>query len=164
MAITHKGPVGTWTDPLPTGGYSPWGAVDHIDQLGDGVWLVGTPSHGGVYVNGEARRRIPSVVTETLYTAAVGDSAWFEEDAEAALALTLLWDHCDPERLADVGFGDRAAMSKHALGTCLGLRRYEPGLAAIREAAQCVTEPEFDALAAAAQKQRDELAALGIHL
>lgn len=72
----------TMTSTAPTTGTrSPWGAIDNAHTLIDGLIVVGTPSHGGVWVSPERRAQMPSSLR-------LGSKAWYEEDCEAALVLT----------------------------------------------------------------------------
>ena len=69
---------------------SPWGKVDLWEQLGDDIWVVHTPSHGGLYVGPESLALLPDEVKWCMR-----DRPWFEEDSELGIVLALLWDRCD---------------------------------------------------------------------
>lgn len=65
---------------------SPWGVVDHSQQIAEGVYWVGTPSHGGLMV----RQRIASeLLTPSAQKEAEPYGLWlcFEEDCAYAVAL-----------------------------------------------------------------------------
>ena len=55
-------------------------------ELGDGVWLVETASHGGVRMTDKAARAVPAAVRRTLLNGA----GWAEEDCEASIVLAIL--------------------------------------------------------------------------
>ena len=65
-----------WWKPLPTH-HSPWGLVDYYQQLGNDIWVVTTPGHGGLYVGPESAGNIPIEVQQCMT-----DGSWFEEDCE----------------------------------------------------------------------------------
>ena len=62
---------------------TPWGRADHVEQLCEGIWIVGTPSHGGVYVAPELWETMPPDMRETNYS----EGGWFEEDSDLVLPL-----------------------------------------------------------------------------
>ncbi len=57
-----------------------------MTELGDGLWLVDTASHGGVRMTGVATRALPSAVRRTLLNGA----EWAEEDCEAGIVRAIL--------------------------------------------------------------------------
>lgn len=66
---------------------TPWGASDYEKEVGEGVWEVGTPSHGGYWISAERLAEMPA-------TLRLGRRQWFEEDCEwsrVALAFPLLF-------------------------------------------------------------------------
>ena len=63
---------------------TPWGRADSVTDLGAGLFSVGTPSHGGLFVPDDLLERMPfGVRFSNSYSGA--DSNWFEEDCEWAL-------------------------------------------------------------------------------
>ena len=68
------------------GAHTPWGTAQNVEQLGDGVWMVSTAGHGGLYITGEAQRALPAAVRGTF----INGGAWAEEDCEACIALAIL--------------------------------------------------------------------------
>lgn len=81
---------------------TPWGIPDHIIDLGDGVKIVHTPSHGGIYVPPEiARAGIPAAYFEEGSFASQRRAGWFEEDCDAAIVIVHM-----PERFRS-HYGDR---------------------------------------------------------
>ena len=69
---------------------TPWGLADDVSDLGAGIELVSTPSHGGIRLTGEARSAIPADVADAMLTPATPDVLWAEEDCEVAIVLTVL--------------------------------------------------------------------------
>jgi len=65
--------------PRPT--HSPWGVVQHAEELAPGIWQVSTPSHGGLQVSTDRLAAMPARFRYTTYS----DGAWFEEDCDWAL-------------------------------------------------------------------------------
>jgi hypothetical protein len=56
--------------------WSPWGAIDAVEVIADGVVFVSTPSHGGVWLSAEAQLRMPEAIKP------MHGRQWFEEDCE----------------------------------------------------------------------------------
>lgn len=79
------------------GDSSPWGQIDCATQIAPGIIRVSTPSHGGIWVAPELRRRIDSRWLERA-------SAWFEEDCEWAIVA-----HSFPEEFGRFHDADRKA-------------------------------------------------------
>jgi len=81
---------------------SPWGCVDYCDTLYPGVFMVSTPSHGGIMV---------STDVEDLLSPAARKLGWrqcgylcYEEDCDEAVVLRELLDKAlwtIPERVKD---------------------------------------------------------------
>lgn len=59
------------------GDRSPWGEIQHCVELAPGAWLVSTSSHGGVKLDAERNREIPSIARRR--------GGWYEEDCDAAI-------------------------------------------------------------------------------
>lgn len=70
---------------------TPWGDADDQTQIGDDIWVVSTPGHGGLYVGYESASRIPTTVKQCMMTR----FPWFEEDCEMIIVIALLWDLLD---------------------------------------------------------------------
>ncbi len=63
---------------------SPWGAVDYGLAHGDGVFLVGTPSHGGFKLPPKVNKTIPELFRRS--------GGWYEEDCDWAIPVHFLPD------------------------------------------------------------------------
>ena len=74
------------TRQIQHGDRTPWGQADFPDELGEGIYSISTPSHGGIYMGADARRAIPAEVRKTF----MNGGAWAEEDCEMYIALALL--------------------------------------------------------------------------
>ena len=87
-------PIPTFT--LRKNGYSPWGQIDHMTRLADGIYLVETASHGGIWLSPERREQMAERSPELLRAVELNSYApkpmWWEEDCEAALVLIAFWD------------------------------------------------------------------------
>lgn len=66
---------------LRIGGPSPWGAIQSIDVVGDGVYFVETPSHGGFFLEPSALGRIDDETLAGTFNG-LGLRGWFEEDCD----------------------------------------------------------------------------------
>lgn len=73
-------------EPRP-GAWSPWGAVQHVEPLADGVVFVSTASHGGAWLREAAQARIPAAI------APMHGRTWFEEDCEIWAPLLVFGVH-----------------------------------------------------------------------
>ena len=61
------------------GQYSPWGSIDNVDLLADGIVFVHTPSHGGIWLSDARLAQMPPEERSS--------DGWYEEDCEAAFPL-----------------------------------------------------------------------------
>jgi len=64
---------------------SPWGAVDHVERLADGIHKVSTASHGGIWLSPERAADMPAWTRKIK--AYAPKPQWWEEDCEAAIPL-----------------------------------------------------------------------------
>jgi len=67
--------------PTPAPRFSPWGAPDYTDQVAPGIWLVGTPSHGGFILSQERVELIPEEHLVASFNGQ-GRNGFFEEDCD----------------------------------------------------------------------------------
>lgn len=68
---------------------TPWGMADHVEEMGQGVLWVDTPSHGGIYVPDALLDRIPQEWRDRARKWS-GSPNWYEEDCEWASAVVSL--------------------------------------------------------------------------
>jgi hypothetical protein len=61
-----------------SGDHSPWGRIDAVEPLDEGVVFVSTPSHGGAWLSPAAQARIPASLSP------MHGRTWWEEDCEIA--------------------------------------------------------------------------------
>lgn len=63
---------------MKLGDQTPWGEADYINEIVEGVSLVGTPSHGGIMV----RKEVSAFLSERSKKVSIdfGDYICFEED------------------------------------------------------------------------------------
>ena len=71
---------------MKQGDRTPWGTAETVTQLADEVWIVETPNHGGLRLDGRARTALPGYVRHTF----INGGAWAEEDLEMTIALAFL--------------------------------------------------------------------------
>jgi hypothetical protein len=65
--------------------YSPWGAIQDITQVADGIAFVSTPSHGGYKLDKKLNAKIPKIFRDRASIA----GGWYEEDcAWSIVAIT----------------------------------------------------------------------------
>jgi len=116
-------------DSLPpqVGSSSPWGAVQHRQELAPGLWWVSTAGHGGAWVSPERLAELPEVVRRANIYSGAG-SPWFEEDAEWALVALVFPEAfakgtTSPEKVIEV--------ARRSLTICGGTEVYGEALAAL---------------------------------
>jgi hypothetical protein len=63
--------------------YSPWGEIQHQEEIAEGITVVSTASHGGMHVDNELFAAMPAALKCNVY----GTGQWFEEDVEVALVM-----------------------------------------------------------------------------
>lgn len=78
-------------DTKDIGDYSPWGTIDHVQNISPGVQFVSTPGHGGIKLNRQTNSLIPKIFRRP--------GGWYEEDCEAAIPLTFIPEIPDPNAL-----------------------------------------------------------------
>ena len=71
--------------------YSPWGRVQRVYVLADGVQFVSTASHGGIKLNRKRNAEMPAALRRK--------GGWYEEDVEQALVLVGLPNLFRPEQV-----------------------------------------------------------------
>ncbi len=71
-------------------GNSPWGEIDCCEELYPGIYLVSTPSHGGIQIEWESAMLLSSAARKCGFLE--GGSLWFEEDCCEQVVLRELLD------------------------------------------------------------------------
>lgn len=71
--------------------YSPWGEIQHCEELCPGVYQVSTASHGGVMAKLSVASKLFSTAVRQ-YSFVEGGYLCFEEDCEAPVAIRELMD------------------------------------------------------------------------
>ena len=71
--------------------YSPWGEIQHCEELCPGVYQVSTASHGGVMAKLSVASKLFSTAVRQ-YSFVEGGYLCFEEDFEAPVAIRELMD------------------------------------------------------------------------
>lgn len=79
-----------------TGEWSPWGRIDQVKILAEGITSVSTSSHGGIHLSPALNAAMPEALR--------GESGWYEEDDEWA-NVALAYPHA---------FDESAQASAHA--------------------------------------------------
>ncbi len=81
------------------GSATPSGSADSVTDLGGGLYLVTTPSHGGIYVPDEQLAKIPTDrVAWSRYWS--GAENWFEEDCAACFVVAAFPGLFAPDHVA----------------------------------------------------------------
>jgi len=64
---------------------TPWGRADWIHKIDDGIVMIGTPSHGGIWLSQERIKELPE-----HYEPFTRSRQWAEEDEDGGLVLQYL--------------------------------------------------------------------------
>jgi hypothetical protein len=75
---------------------SPWGTIQHIEPLADGVVFVSTASHGGAWLSEEAQARMPAAIKP------MHGRRWYEEDCETCAVLLIFGEGSGIDRNAAI--------------------------------------------------------------
>jgi hypothetical protein len=75
---------------------SPWGLIQQVKQIAEGIWQVSTASHGGLKVSDQRLAAMPAERHTTPYS----HGGWFEEDLDWALVAVSFPEAFTPEDLA----------------------------------------------------------------
>ena len=96
--------------------YTPWGWTQDVEELGEGVWRVTTPSHGGLKLSRERWESLPVEVRDAMLT-----PTFAEEDCEEPIVRTLLGLGDDRDRemaLTAAGYFDRYSPALPFIRSC----------------------------------------------
>ena len=97
---------------------TPWGRTTDIEKLDEGVWLVTTPGHGGLKLDGKRWEELPGPVRDSFIT-----PTFAEEDCEEPIARVLPGLADERERGIAAGIAQR-------------FPRYAPALPYLMEAGE----------------------------
>lgn len=79
---------------------TPWGTADYIDQIAEGIYRMGTPSHGGIWLSRERAAQVPANYKQWADKWAKGkqrySGEWYEEDC-CALAVVVTFPDLFPQ-------------------------------------------------------------------
>ena len=73
---------------MPRPHSTPWGVPTSADHVGDDIWLISTPGHGGLYIGRGSQSALPAAVGRSF----LDGPNWAEEDCEMVIAVALLFD------------------------------------------------------------------------
>lgn len=74
----------------------PWGSIDEAKEIAPGIWLVETPSHGGLMISAERRAAMPAYLRD-VRTYAGGNA--YEEDCDWSLVAAAFPDCFTPRQV-----------------------------------------------------------------
>ena len=87
--------------PAPNvGTNTPWGLVDYVTKMADGIWSVCTPSHGGFVLDDAHAKLIPESIKPFT-----GDNHYWEEDFDYMVPLLFFQPEIEPNT-PFTGFSD----------------------------------------------------------
>ena len=101
-------------------GYSPWGWVISTRRLADGILLVSTASHGGIWLSPERRAQLaansPHLLRAVEGRAYAPKPMWWEDDCEAVLPLLAFWDELPADMRRDSYYAQMARTANYTYG------------------------------------------------
>lgn len=111
--------------------YSPWGEVQHQEELCSGVFSVASASHGGIMVHGSVAKAVLSPAARK-HCFRDGSYYCFEEDCDAPVAIRELLD----KGLYTAPVNDYFKPGEYERVINRSLQEYHPDYCRAREAAQ----------------------------
>lgn len=108
--------------------YSPWGEVQHCEELCPGVYQVSTASHGGVMAKLSVASKLCSMAVRQ-YSFVEGGYLCFEEDCEAPVAIRELMD----KGLCKAPVNQYYGPGEYEAAIDRSIQRYQPEYWAYRE-------------------------------
>ena len=111
--------------------YSPWGEVQHQEELCSGVFSVSTASHGGIMVHGSVAKAVLSPAARK-HCFRDGSYYCFEEDCDTPVAIRELLD----KGLYTAPVNDYFKPGEYERVINRSLQEYHPDYCRAREAAQ----------------------------
>ena len=79
--------------------YTPWGAPDSAVLVGEGIWFITTPSHGGYYLEPAANERVPLFYRDCTFDGQ-GLDGFYEGDSDACIVPVFLPESFEPDQVA----------------------------------------------------------------
>ena len=108
--------------------YSPWGEIQHCEELCPGVYQVSTASHGGVMAILSVASKLFSTAVRQ-YSFVEGGYLCFEEDCEAPVAIRELMD----KGLCKAPVNQYYGPGEYEAAIDRSIQRYQPEYWAYRE-------------------------------
>lgn len=108
--------------------YSPWGEIQHCEELCPGVYQVSTASHGGVMAKLSVASKLFSTAVRQ-YSFVEGGYLCFEEDCEAPVAIRELMD----KGLCKAPVNQYYGPGEYEAAIDRSIQRYQPEYWAYRE-------------------------------
>lgn len=78
-------------DDTPRFADTPWGPAQHVERLADGIYLISTAGHGGIWLSMPRIEQLHEAVGDykTWLDRESGRGGWFEEDCDMLLPLVV---------------------------------------------------------------------------
>lgn len=101
-------------------GHSPWGYIEHMTTIADGIVRVSTASHGGIWLSPARRAQLaeqsPHLLRAVENYSWVQKPAWWEEDCEATIPLLAFWDDLPPSLRRTSYYADLVRIANRTYG------------------------------------------------
>lgn len=73
---------------IPTvGQHSPWGAIQNVNKIADGIYQVYTAGHGGIFIDFNRVCEYKRKVGEYPFSPWLKSHNWYEEDVDCAMIM-----------------------------------------------------------------------------
>lgn len=72
---------------------SPWGKIQHSNEMAPGIYEIYTAGHGGIFVEKHLRNKIPNGFRTTKYS----KGGFFEEDCDCVIPMFFFPEICKNE-------------------------------------------------------------------
>lgn len=121
---------------VSVGGQSPWGTIQHVSVIADGIVAVSTAGHGGLRLIGKRLELFRELVPEFEPWTGRRNLGWFEEDCDWC-AVAILWPSLFPAHVVEGAWAVAWAMAKDNEGG-----PYRRGWKAVVAKAQALKEAD----------------------
>lgn len=74
-------------------GHSPWGWIQSVKEMSEGMWFVSTAGHGGIKLSRQLNAKMPKQFRR--------EGGWYEEDCEVSLVVLAFPDRFTPVQVKD---------------------------------------------------------------
>lgn len=104
------------------GGRSPWGSIQSVEEIAEGIVSVTTAGHGGIWLAPALEAKVPAGLRALARQYA--PSQWYEEDCDAYIVGFVFADKLEPIKPGFVKYA-KAAMGNERYAKASGVPQTE---------------------------------------